>query len=89
MTKYISEVWHITNKAYYASSKSGNYQKLVRHIGILARLTLLRIIIEAPEFILLGLLALSLKLVNLTTTQVEILFGELEYIEPSLKALGI
>jgi hypothetical protein len=28
-------------------------------------------------------------LVNLTTTQVETLFGELEYIEPRLKALGI
>jgi len=28
-------------------------------------------------------------LVNLTTTQVETLFGELEYIEPRLKALGV
>lgn len=28
-------------------------------------------------------------LVNLTTTQVETLFGELEYIEPKLKALGV
>ena len=28
-------------------------------------------------------------MVNLTTTQVETLFGELEYIEPRLKALGI
>lgn len=28
-------------------------------------------------------------MVNLTTTQVEILFGELEYIEPQLKALDI
>jgi len=27
--------------------------------------------------------------VNLTTTQVETLFGELEYIEPRLKTLGI
>jgi hypothetical protein len=27
-------------------------------------------------------------LVNLTTTQVETLFGELEYIEPRLKALS-
>jgi hypothetical protein len=30
-----------------------------------------------------------LELVNLTTTQVETLFGELEYIEPRLKALGV
>ena len=29
------------------------------------------------------------KLVNLTATQVETLFGELEYIEPQLKALGV
>jgi hypothetical protein len=28
-------------------------------------------------------------MVNLTTTQVETLFGELEYIEPRLKALGV
>jgi hypothetical protein len=28
-------------------------------------------------------------MVNLTTTQVETLFGELEYIEPRLKSLGI
>jgi len=28
-------------------------------------------------------------LVNLTATQVETLFGELEYIEPQLKALGV
>ena len=28
-------------------------------------------------------------MVNLTTTQVETLFGGLEYIEPQLKALGI
>ncbi len=28
-------------------------------------------------------------MVSLTTTQVETLFGELEYIEPRLKALGI
>lgn len=28
-------------------------------------------------------------MVNLTTTQVEILFGELEYIEPRLKVLGV
>jgi hypothetical protein len=27
--------------------------------------------------------------VNLTTTHVETLFGELEYIEPRLKALGV
>jgi hypothetical protein len=31
----------------------------------------------------------SFSLVTLTTTQVETLFGELEYIEPRLKALGI
>jgi len=30
-----------------------------------------------------------LNLVNLTTTQVETLFGELEYIEPKLKILGL
>ena len=30
-----------------------------------------------------------LTMVNLTTTQVETLFGELEYIEPRLKALGV
>jgi hypothetical protein len=28
-------------------------------------------------------------MVNLTTTQVETLFGELEYIEPRLKALDV
>lgn len=28
-------------------------------------------------------------MVSLTTTQVETLFGELEYIEPRLKALGV
>jgi hypothetical protein len=28
-------------------------------------------------------------MVNLTTTQVETFFGELEYIEPQLKALGV
>jgi hypothetical protein len=28
-------------------------------------------------------------MVNLTTTQVETLFGELEYIEQKLKALGV
>jgi len=28
-------------------------------------------------------------MVNLTTTQVETLSGELEYIEPRLKALGV
>jgi len=27
--------------------------------------------------------------VNLTTTQVETIFGELEYLEPRLKALGV
>jgi hypothetical protein len=31
----------------------------------------------------------NLTMVNLTTTQVETLFGELEYIEPQLKALGV
>jgi hypothetical protein len=30
-----------------------------------------------------------IRLVNLTTTQVETLFGELEYIEPRLKVLGV
>lgn len=28
-------------------------------------------------------------MVNLTTTRVETLFGELEYLEPRLKALGV
>jgi len=28
-------------------------------------------------------------MVNLTTTRVETLFGELEYIEPRLKTLGV
>jgi hypothetical protein len=30
-----------------------------------------------------------LTMVNLTTTQIETLFGELEYVESRLKALGI
>ncbi|HEU5187431.1 MAG TPA: hypothetical protein VFT87_02920 [Candidatus Saccharimonadales bacterium] len=32
---------------------------------------------------------LLINLVSLTTTQVETIFGELEYIEPRLKALGV
>jgi hypothetical protein len=31
----------------------------------------------------------AIRMVNLTTTQVETLFGELEYIEPRLKALSV
>ncbi len=36
-----------------------------------------------------SLFVLSKILVNLTTKQVETLFGELEYIEPILKVLGV
>jgi hypothetical protein len=35
------------------------------------------------------LLICYIQLVNLTTSQVETLFGELEYIEPRLKAMGV
>lgn len=44
---------------------------------------------ESEEINLRTLSYLLFQMVTLTTTQVETFFGELEYIEPRLKVLGV